>query len=342
MSETPTTTLDLPSADAAAPVVFFKRSAKGKSTFRKRAATPPPADSDSDSSDGNSSDASTGARKIKKRKRTTGTIVASSSGPAPSATEPDVGAAKYTAASREIVTSTSADATKQSNWYDGDEEGKEAALLGRRRPDVDDDAEDDGAYKGKSAYGNFIKKHPDAASRKPVGPVKAPTNIRTITITDYAPDVCKDYKLTGFCGFGDTCKFLHAREDYAAGWKLDREWEIKQKGGKMPVLQGKRMGTGWRKEEEVEEEMVPFKCVICKDDYKAPIQTKCGHYFCESCAVDRYRRKNPSCAICGKRTDGVFNGAKGLQRKLDLAREREEERKKEEEEAAAEEESKKR
>ncbi len=38
------------------------------------------------------------------------------------------------------------------------------------------------------------------------GPVKAPANVRTITVTDFAPDVCKDYKQTGFCGFGDSCK----------------------------------------------------------------------------------------------------------------------------------------
>ena len=340
MSETPTT-IELPAQDAPAPVVFFKRSAKGKSTFRKRVATPPPA-SDSDDSDGYSSSDSTGAarpRAIKKRKRMVGGTVVASSGVAADA-EPDVGAAKYEAQSRDMVTNTRADATKESNWYDNDAD----ALLGRSKaraaPDADaDDPTAGGSYKGAAAYGNFIKKHADAADRKPVGPVKAPTNVRTITITDYAPDVCKDYKQTGFCGFGDTCKFLHAREDYAAGWKLDREWEIKQKGGKMPVLQGKRMGTGWKAEAEEEEEMVPFKCVICKGDYKDPIQTKCGHYFCEKCAVDRYRKKNPSCAICGKRTDGVFNGAKGLKRKLDLAHEREEERKKEEEEAAAEKES---
>lgn len=38
--------------------------------------------------------------------------------------------------------------------------------------------------------------------KKSFGPIKAPTNVRTITVTDFAPDVCKDYKQTGFCGFG--------------------------------------------------------------------------------------------------------------------------------------------
>ncbi|KAI5856435.1 hypothetical protein BZA05DRAFT_388474 [Tricharina praecox] len=343
MPSTPTT-IELPPADAPKPVVFFRRNAKGKSSLRKRAATPPPA---SDSDGGSDYDSSSegggdgGPRKIKKRRRNMGTVVAATSD-VRGAGAADAGTAKYAATSRDIVQTN--DATKQSNWYDEEEAG----LLGRRKKPAaaaaatTDDAAgppaDDGTYTGNKGYGSFIKKSADAASRKPVGPVKAPTNIRTITVTDYAPDVCKDYKLTGFCGFGDTCKFLHAREDYAAGWKLDREWEIKQKGGKMPVLQGKKMGTGeWKPADEKEEEEIPFKCVICKGDYKSPIQTKCGHYFCENCAIDRYRRKNPSCAICGKRTDGVFNGAKGLQKKLDIAKERaeEEERKKKEEEEEA-------
>ena len=42
---------------------------------------------------------------------------------------------------------------------------------------------------------------------------------------DYAPDICKDYKETGFCGFGDSCKFMHDRSDYKFGWQLEREME---------------------------------------------------------------------------------------------------------------------
>lgn len=160
--------------------------------------------------------------------------------------------------------------------------------------------------------------------------MKAPSNIRTITITDYAPDVCKDYKQTGFCGFGDTCKFLHAREDYAQGWKLDRDWEINQKTGKAKAKQEDVVD-----DEEKELKDIPFKCVICKSDYRIPIVTKCKHYFCEACAIGRYK-KTPSCAICGKRTDGAFSVAKELQKKLARKQEREEERRaKEEEEAAA-------
>lgn len=143
---------------------------------------------------------------------------------------------------------------------------------------------------------------------------------------------CKDYKQTGFCGFGDTCKFLHAREDYKQGWELDRDWEIKGKPSGAKKVNNKLTGAAdGESDSDSELEGIPFACVICKKEYKMPIVTKCGHYFCESCALGRYR-KNPSCAICGAGTNGIFNAAKGLQKKLDRKRERLKAKKVEEEE----------
>jgi RING finger protein 113A len=40
---------------------------------------------------------------------------------------------------------------------------------------------------------------------------------------DYAPDICKDYKETGFCGYGDSCIYMHDRSDYKHGWQIDAE-----------------------------------------------------------------------------------------------------------------------
>lgn len=60
---------------------------------------------------------------------------------------------------------------------------------------------DEGLYKGATAVKHQL---PKGGAR--FGPVKGPANVRTITLTDYQPDICKDYKETGFCGFGDTCK----------------------------------------------------------------------------------------------------------------------------------------
>lgn len=304
-----------------APVAIFKkRSAKGKSNFRKRAATPPPA-SDSDGSDYSSSEDESG-RKIKRRKKNTGVVTASSKNQTTSNT--DLTASKYSA-DRSTTIKISNDATKQSNWYD--ENATDALstknLLGNTRAVPAEAAE--GTYKGLANATTFIQKNPDAP-KKVVGPVKAPTNIRTITVTDFAPDVCKDYKQTGFCGFGDSCKFLHAREDYKQGWQLDKEWENVTKGKK--VTGGTKVASANRDaveddsdDDDAALEGIPFACIICRESYKQPIVTKCGHYFCESCALKRYR-KDPSCAACGAGTNGVFNGAKGLKKLLDKKREK--------------------
>lgn len=306
--------------EAAAPVVIFKKRS-GKSNFRKRAATPPPA---SDSSDYSSSEDESG-RKIKRRKKNTGIVTASSknnTGP-----DTDFSATKYEAERTSTIKSSN-DATKSSNWYD--ENATDALssknLLGTTRAAPAAGEQLDGTYKGLANSTKFIQKNPNAPNRV-VGPVKAPTNIRTVTTTDFAPDVCKDYKQTGFCGFGDSCKFLHAREDYKQGWQLDKEWENVTKGKK--VVGGTKIASANRDAKDGEEsdeddamlENIPFACIICREKYKDPIVTKCGHYFCESCALKRYR-KDPSCAACGAGTGGVFNVAKGLKKLLERKRER--------------------
>lgn len=38
--------------------------------------------------------------------------------------------------------------------------------------------------------------------------------------------------------------------------------------------------------------------------------SRCRHYFCESCALQHYR-KSQRCYVCDKQTNGVFNTAKG-------------------------------
>ncbi|TGZ85014.1 hypothetical protein EX30DRAFT_337441 [Ascodesmis nigricans] len=331
-SSPPSESAAAPAAGDAPPVTFFKRSSKAKPKFRKRAATPPSASSSSDSD----SDTPDGPRAIKKRKTGSAITASSASSQLAASNAPEI-APIHTNTSSTITSSAADEATKRSDWYDADKHSKESSthradadLIGKPDAAAVAALAESGKYAGAAAYGNFIARNPDREKQGPKGPLRASANVRTITITDYAPDVCKDYKLTGFCGFGDTCKFLHAREDYAAGWKLDREWEINQKTGGKPIPQNLA-----ETEEDKELKDIPFKCVICKGDYKDPIVTKCNHYFCEMCAIKRYK-KNPSCKICGKRTDGVFNVAKNLRAKLERKKEREEEiqRRKEEIEAA--------
>jgi len=320
------------------PVIFKRRGPNPN--IRKRAATPP---EDSDYSEYSSEDEQ--GQRVKRRKKVGG--VAATSKVSSRIAGEDLQASKFDA-DRSKTLDTSNDATKQSNWYDEKPEVTLDAktLLGstRQKP-VEEPEANDGTYKGASNYKSFIQRNANAPDRK-FGPMKAATNIRTITVTDYAPDVCKDYKQTGFCGFGDSCKFLHARDDYKQGWAIDQEWEAKTKGKKLEgTIVASANKADLRKEEDEEDEAdaamlekIPFACIICKKPYTNPIATQCGHYFCEACALQRYRKK-PDCAACGEGTNGVFNSAKLLNKLLERKKAREErlkakaEKEKEEEES---------
>lgn len=126
--------------------------------------------------------------------------------------------------------------------------------------------------------------------------------IRSTIRTDYQPDICKDYKNTGFCGFGDSCKFLHDRSDYKHGWQIDQEWE-----------------KGQYREEDDEKYLIERsdeedyddadKCAICKEPYKEPVIMKCKHIFCSDCADKECTGK---CFTCEKPTSGIFKNASKL------------------------------
>lgn len=163
--------------------------------------------------------------------------------------------------------------------------------------------------------------------KRKIGPAKTSANVRVTIATDFAPDTCKDYKKTGFCGYGDNCIYAHVREDFQAGWQLDHEWDKVNRGGKNPkgttVASANRDSKAGSNEEEDEEflEKIPFACIICEAPYRQPIVTRCGHYFCEPCALKRYR-KDPTCAACSAGTNGVFNSAAKLNKLLERKRER--------------------
>ncbi|KAI8980311.1 hypothetical protein BDB01DRAFT_687034, partial [Pilobolus umbonatus] len=147
-----------------------------------------------------------------------------------------------------------------------------------------------------------------------VGPQRAPANLRVTARFDYQPDVCKDYKETGFCGYGDSCIFLHDRGDYKTGWQLEKEWEEAQKNNtRFGATDPNKYAIP--SDDESDEEL-PFACLICREEFTSPVVTKCHHYFCESCALQNYK-KTPKCFACGASTQGVFSTAKNLIQKLE-------------------------
>ena len=178
--EEPHAALDVPQ------VTFKKRSAKSKSTIRKRLATPP-TDDDSDSPFTPSEDEE--GRQIKRRRKNAGVIASSSEHSKPQRVTTDL-----PSASAVTAPTNKDDATKTANWYDEDSDKRQEKQT-RKPTDLE---APDGTYKGAANYQSFIQKNPDRALKQ-VGPVKSSSNVRTITVTDFAPDVCKDYKQTGFC-----------------------------------------------------------------------------------------------------------------------------------------------
>ena len=89
------------------------------------------------------------------------------------------------------------------------------------------DVADDGSklYRGQKAYKQYTSK-PENFNQAVLtgqGPARAPVHYRATSRFDYQPDVCKDFKDTGYCGYGDACKFLHDRSDYKSGWQLEKD-----------------------------------------------------------------------------------------------------------------------
>ena len=152
----------------------------------------------------------------------------------------------------------------------------------------------DKTYRGQAAYKQYVGK-----SVK--GPLLAPTNVRSSVRMDYQPDICTDYKKTGYCGYGDSCVFMHDRSEYKGSWQVEKEW-LKEQEDKAKALED----GGEAKEEDEDEDnskhrrpaialssavlthgrapLVPFACLICERRFtflSNAVVTPCEHYFCE-------------------------------------------------------------
>lgn len=200
------------------------------------------------------------------------------------------------------------------------ERDKDAQAVFERAQKINEDLkgkEDDKIYRGLNNYAVYYEKKDTAqgnASSGMVrkGPIRAPAHLRATVRWDYQPDICKDYKETGFCGFGDSCKFLHDRSDYKHGWQMEREMDTGQYG----------KNDNDKYEISSDEDDMPFKCFICRQSFTNPIITKCKHYFCEKCALDHYMKKSKRCFVCNEQTMGVFNPAKELITRMNKMKEK--------------------
>ncbi|KAK3235114.1 hypothetical protein CYMTET_54666 [Cymbomonas tetramitiformis] len=176
-------------------------------------------------------------------------------------------------------------------------------------------------YKGTNAYTDYragFRREQTIASEKGAGahgPIRANTTVRGTFIMDYKPDLCKDYKETGYCGYGDSCKFMHDRGDYKSGWELDKEWDEKEKTRKREEA---LRSVGEAEEESDEEDDLPFACLICHEAWSEssdPVVTLCEHYFCEHCAI-KHSARSKACYVCELPTKGVFNAATKIKQRL--------------------------
>ncbi|XP_057441483.1 zinc finger CCCH domain-containing protein 51-like [Lotus japonicus] len=180
-------------------------------------------------------------------------------------------------------------------------------------------------YKGMNGYKDYkagFRREQTIASEKAGGahgPLRASAHIRVSARFDYQPDICKDYKEAGYCGYGDSCKFMHDRGDYKFGWQLEKEWDEAEKARKMRLLaaasgeDADEEGDNVTSDED-DDDSLPFVCFICNKPFVDPVVTKCKHYFCEHCAL-KHHAKNKKCFVCNQPTLGTFNVAHEIHKK---------------------------
>lgn len=215
----------------------------------------------------------------------------------------------YTSADTPAVSpATFATATNEYDTeLDRDHKARRQETLERSRR-LADTQQLDTVYHGLKGYQQFLMQgdtaRANAASDKNrvAGPVRAVSNLRVTCRFDYKPDLCKDYNETGFCGFGDSCIFLHDRTEHKSSYQLEQEWEAEQKRKKLEdEHRDELIKTG------EEKSPVPVECLVCRQAFTRPVKTLCGHYFCEKCVL----RKN-KCPQCNAALLGSFRPAKEL------------------------------
>jgi RING finger protein 113A len=281
-------------------VSFFKKPARNKN-MRKRATSEEEAEEEE----------TTGSAVLRKEKAqkktdgrlefTSGAVATSSKQEANQEVKPDKGKPStfFFESSREVQTENDSRATATSEIeteFDRDARAIRERVLKQASEAIKGgkSSADNKLYKGINGYtdhkAGFRQEH--TISREKAGgahgPLRASAHIRMSVRFDYQPDICKDYKETGYCGYGDSCKFMHDRGDYKSGWQMEREWDEAEKRRKERIVQGvadDNEVAGEANEEDEEDDELPFACFICRQPFTDPVVTSCKHYFCEHCAL---------------------------------------------------------
>lgn len=175
-------------------------------------------------------------------------------------------------------------------------------------------------YRGQGAYRDYMEKDESARMRAKatgtMGPQRGNQYIRGTCRFDYwgtsgDGGVCADWKKTGYCGYGDSCKYLHDRSDYKSGWQIDLEFEAEQRQNEKEARE--KLAAIERGDPTPEEaaEIEANSCSKCQEllqNCQSPaVITLCGHQFCEACAF-AHHKTSTKCFVCFQPTRGIFNG----------------------------------
>uniref|UniRef100_K3WRV5 C3H1-type domain-containing protein n=1 Tax=Globisporangium ultimum (strain ATCC 200006 / CBS 805.95 / DAOM BR144) TaxID=431595 RepID=K3WRV5_GLOUD len=185
---------------------------------------------------------------------------------------------------REIVPQKYAGDATYETQIDTEKDRDARAIMERnikRNEDGSADQESGKVYKGQAGYKNYISKNESQIGMNKYtgtqGPIRAQTWARAISRFDYQPDICKDYKETGFCGYGDSCKFLHDRGDYKSGWQIEKEWAEKEKKRQLKLQQGRNPDEDDDEDDDKyvihSDDEEQFACTICRGPFHNAVET---------------------------------------------------------------------
>ena len=180
-------------------VPFFKKGKARPTTTRRRSGSPPAASAITASAPSRTTNNTTSEVVLPTRRAATNLLSAGTKRTAAQRTDNDDDDDESTREGPDVKWTTAGSHINAAlDIIAGDE--IEEVLAKRRRKEREERGEievveaPDGVYKGQKAYRSHLKKDKEIPKAMRIGPQRSTDTIRTVTIVDYQPDVCKDYK----------------------------------------------------------------------------------------------------------------------------------------------------